>query len=143
MTSDLDGAVRSGPGWAGFDDALRALLVRGWRFQHVTDEEGHIGALVGTYGWPGCYDRLHVHSEDEAAAARVVMDTRPGTEEILWSYVGDATTAIRELLELPPPHQSNAPTRARRAPLGLWLPAGQPRFELASPWVGDTCPARP
>lgn len=61
------------------------------------------------------------------------MDNRPGIDEIVWSYQGDAVTTIRELLELPKLHEPNAPRLALRALLGLWLPGtGRSPFELPS-----------
>ena len=144
MTSDLDGAARRGPRWASFDDALRALVARGWRFQQLADAEGCVVVLVGTHGWPGYHDQLHVYGEDEATAARVVTDTRPGINEIVWSYQGDAITTIQELLELPPPHEPSTRWQARRAPLGLWLPAtDRPPLRLLPPGMADADPAGP
>lgn len=143
MTSDLDGAARRGPRWAGFDDALRALIALGWRFQQLVDDEGYVVVLVGTYGWPGYYDQLHVYGEDEATAARALTDTQPGADEIVWSYQGDAITAANELLKLPPPQESNTRWRAHRAPLGLWLPTGRPPIQLLPPWTAETDPAGP
>lgn len=112
-----------------FDDGLRELISRGWRFQHLTDA-GNVVTLIGSYGWPDYYDRLHVHGEDEAVAARALMDPRPGVDEVVWFYQGDAVTAVRKLLDLPKPHEPNAPRLARSAPLGLWLPGiGQASFD--------------
>lgn len=105
-----------------FDNGLRALIERGWCFQHLRDDAGHVVVLIGSYGWPDYYDRIHVHGEGEAIAARAVMDPRPGHDEIVWSYQGDAATTVQELLALPKPHEPGAPRLARRAPIGLWLP---------------------
>jgi hypothetical protein len=89
----------------GFDDGIWELIARGWRFQHLRDDSGHIVTVVGSYGWAEYYDRLHIFGETEAVAARAVMETRPGADEIVWSYQGDAVAAIKELLELPKPHE--------------------------------------
>lgn len=105
-----------------FDDGLRALIARGFCFQHLKDDAGNIVVLVGSYGWQDHYDRIHIYSQDEAAAARALIDTRPGADEVVWSYEGDAITSIQELLNLPKPHEPGAPRLVRRAPLGLWLP---------------------
>lgn len=34
---------------------------------------GHVVVLIGSYGWPEYYDRLHVHGEDEVIAARALV----------------------------------------------------------------------
>lgn len=104
----------------GFDEGIRELIARGWRFQHLKDDAGNVMVLIGSYAWAAYYDRLHVFGADEAVAARALMDSRPGADEVVWSYQGDAVTAIKELLELPKPHEPGAPRLARRAPLGLW-----------------------
>ncbi len=105
-----------------FDDGLRALIERGWRFQHLRNATGHVVVLIGSYGWPEYYDRLHVHGEGEAIAARALMDSRPGADEVVWCHQGDAVTTVHEVLTLPKPHEPGAPRLARRAPVGLWLP---------------------
>jgi len=46
--------------------------------------------LIGSYGWPEYYDRIHIHGEDKAIAARALMDARPGTDEVVWSHQGNA-----------------------------------------------------
>lgn len=139
MTSDLDRPVDRGSSGAGFDEAIRALLARGWRFQQLHDDDGNVVALVGSYGWPDYDDRLHVYGEDEAIAARVATVARSDADEIVWSYQGDATTAIQALLELPKPHDPNAPRHSHRAPLGLWLPATGPVVPGLPPaWTRST-----
>jgi hypothetical protein len=106
---------------ASFDEGLRALMKHGWCFQHLCDDAGNVVVLIGSYGWAGYYDRLHVHGQTEAMAARALMDPRPGIDEVVWQYQGDAVTAIQELLALPKPHEAGAPRLARRASVGWWL----------------------
>ncbi|HEU5470115.1 MAG TPA: hypothetical protein VFV67_05630 [Actinophytocola sp.] len=77
---------------------------------------------MGTFGWPDCYDRLHIWGEDEAVAARMVPGQRHGADDVVWAYEDDAVGAIRALLDLPPPDERGAPRLARRAPASLWLP---------------------
>lgn len=103
-----------------FDECLRALIACGWRFQHLCDDSGHVVVLIGSYGWPEYYDRLHVHGEGEAIAARALMDALPGPDEVVWSHQSDALTTVQELLALPKPHEPGAPRLARHAPVGLW-----------------------
>lgn len=104
------------------DRGLHALMARGFRFQHLTDEDGYVAVVIGSYGWPECYDRIHIHGEHEAAAARALLASRPGVDEVVWTYQGDAVSTMQALLEIPEPHEPGAPRLARRAPLGLWLP---------------------
>jgi hypothetical protein len=105
------------------DVGLRALLDRGFRFQTVRDDDGEVAVLVGSRGWTGCYDRVHIWGEDQAIAARVVPHQRSGADEVVWSYEDGAVPTIQALLELPDPDASDAPQLTKRPPAGLWLPS--------------------
>jgi hypothetical protein len=107
---------------ASVDEGLRELISRGFVFQHLRDADGDVAVIVGSFGWAEYYDRLHIHGETEAIAARALMDSRPGVDEVVWSRQGDAADVIQELLHLPKPHEPGAPRLSRRAPVGLWLP---------------------
>jgi hypothetical protein len=107
-----------------FFDLLRALVGRGYAFQHLRDQGGELIVIVGSYGWGTHCDRLHVWSEREAVAARELVDGRPWREGVVWSCEGSAADTTRALLELPPPGRPGAPNPARGAPSGLWLPPG-------------------
>lgn len=104
------------------EDGIAALAARGFWFQVVRDDDGEVSVIVGSYGWPECYDRLHIWGEDEAIAARLVPSGRPGADDVLWTYQADAEATITALLDLPAPGGQNAPRLAKRAPSGLWLP---------------------
>jgi hypothetical protein len=104
------------------DDGIQALVERGFWFQGVYEESGDLTVLVGSFGWPDCYDRLHIWSEREAIAARCVASGRHGADDVVWTFQDDALATIRALLELPGPDDSAAPRLARRAPDDLWLP---------------------
>jgi len=122
---------------------LRALVARGFLFQPVTDGRGHVSVLIGAYGWPGCDDRLYLHGENDAVAARAVPAARGGSDDVVWSYQGDALSTVHALVELPAPHEPGAPWLARRAPSGLWLPDGvRGSFELVTRTARSRC-ARP
>jgi hypothetical protein len=108
------------------DDGLRALAARGFWFQTVRDDDGEITVLVGSYGWPDCYDRVHIWGEDQAIAARLVPNQRGGTDDVVWSYEDRAVPTIQALLDLPDPDQPGAPHLAKQAPEGLWLPSFAP-----------------
>lgn len=107
-----------------FFDLLRALVGRGYVFQHLRDRDGELLVIVGSYGWGTHCDRLHVWAEREAAAARELVDRRPWREGVVWSYQGSAADTARALLELPPPGGPGALGLTRGAPSGLWLPPG-------------------
>jgi hypothetical protein len=109
------------------EQGIRELRGRGFVFQTVSDESGDLCVLVGTYGWPDCYDRLHIWAEDEAVAARMVPSPRHGTDDVVWSYEDGALGAIHALLDLPAPDRPGAPRLARRAQDGLWLPPSAAR----------------
>lgn len=103
------------------EEGLQALLDRGYRFLDLRDDDG-VYVIIGSYGWPDCYDRLHLWSEQEAIAARTVPSGRRGVDDVVWSYQDDAVATIVALLELPKPDEPGAPRLAKRAPTGLWLP---------------------
>ncbi|WP_410609483.1 hypothetical protein [Amycolatopsis sp. lyj-109] len=88
------------------DEGLHALIARGFRFQHIGDDRhGGPAVIVGTFGWPEFSDRIEIHGEHEASAAR----TRAGAaEEAVWSQGGDTLSVIAALLGLPPPHEPTA-----------------------------------
>lgn len=117
------------------DEGLRALMRRGFRFQHLKDVHGRVCVVVGSFGWPECYDRIQINDENDAIATRAVVDTAPSSDDVVWSYEGDALAAINALLEVPKPHERGAPRLTRRAPSGLWLPGAG--FGAASPPPGQ------
>ena len=82
------------------DEGLHALVARGFRFQHIAGPGGELAIIVGTYGWPGFSDRIEIHGEHEASAARTRADS---AEEAVWSREGDTVSVIAGLLELPAP----------------------------------------
>ena len=109
------------------DEGITLLCARGFWFQAVHGESGEVAVLVGSYGWPECYDRLHLWSEDQAIAARSVPSGRPGADDVLWTYQDGALPTIQALLDLPKPDEPGAPRLARRPPSGLWLPPSATR----------------
>ncbi|SFW78013.1 hypothetical protein [Amycolatopsis australiensis] len=88
---------------------LRSLVARGFRFQHIADRQGELTIIVGTYGWPGCCDRIEIHGEHEASAVRTSAET------VAWSQDGDTLSVIAALLELPPPAEPSFVDSAGRA----------------------------
>ncbi|MGW3961457.1 hypothetical protein ACWED2_16660 [Amycolatopsis sp. NPDC005003] len=88
------------------EQGLHALVARGFRFQYIGDRRGELAILVGTYGWPEFSDRIEIHGEHQASAAR----TRAGSaEEAVWRHRGDTLSVIAALLALPPPREPRAP----------------------------------
>lgn len=108
-------------------ESLAALVNRGFFFQALSDERGEIEVVVGSYGWHGYFDRIHVWGEDEAVAARERSDHRPFSGNVVWSYEGSAVDTALALLELPKPGEPGAPTLARASPSSLWLPLSSRR----------------
>jgi hypothetical protein len=99
------------------EEGLNALIARGFRFQHLTDESGYLSIIVGSFGWPEFCDSIQIHDEHEAAAARTTAGPDPGGERVVWSYRGDALSTITALLELPEPSASG-PVRTVPAQAG-------------------------
>ena len=83
------------------EEGLHALVARGFRFQHIGDGHGELAIIVGTHGWPGFSDRIEIHGEHQASAARTRADS---AEEVVWSQGGDTLSVISALLDLVPPH---------------------------------------
>ena len=101
---------------------LRALVERGFFFQHITDDDGEILVIVGSYGWHGFYDRIHIWGEAEAVAARERSDHRPFSGNVVWTVDGATADVARAVLELPAPGTRGAPIIAKCAPNALWFP---------------------
>jgi hypothetical protein len=108
-------------------EALLGLVKRGFHFQPVIDVDGELQVLVGSYGYHGFYDRIHIWSETEAVAARERSDHRPFSGNVVWEYRGSTPDTAAALLELPRPGEPGAPTIARRASCDLWLPLLSPK----------------
>ncbi|PKW17858.1 hydroxymethylbilane synthase [Saccharopolyspora spinosa] len=70
------------------DDGLRALITRGFRFQHVKDDRGDVAVIVGSYAW-GEFD---VHDVVISCDSRQLTDLPPG------SKIG--TSAVRRRAQL-------------------------------------------
>ncbi|MEV6823899.1 hypothetical protein [Amycolatopsis sp. NPDC051102] len=85
------------------EEGLRTLVARGFRFQHIADDDGELTIIVGTYGWPRFCDRIEIHGELEASAARTRVEA---AEEAVWGLHGDAVSVIAALLALPVPEVS-------------------------------------
>lgn len=98
---------------------LEALVERGYFFQPVYDHAGEILVLVGSKGYLGFYDHIHIWDEHEAIAAR------ENGKDIVWSYEGTTVDTALALLHLPGPDQPGAPRLARPKPTGLWLPKSE------------------
>jgi hypothetical protein len=109
-------------------ESLRMLVDRGFFFQALRDDEGEIEVVVGSFGWHGYFDRIHVWGEHEACAAREKGARHPAIGNVVWSHEGIAVDTALALLELPAPGEPGAPTVARTAPSGLWLPPGAARL---------------
>jgi hypothetical protein len=88
----------------------------------VKNQHGHLSVIVGSYGWPDFWDRIQIHDEHTASAARLTTGANTGIEGVVWSYDGDTLSTIHALLELPAPREPKAPRRSYRAPSSLWLP---------------------
>lgn len=101
---------------------LRTLVERGFYFQHITDDRGELAVIVGSFGWHGYCDRIHIWSESEAVAARERGYHRPFSGNVVWSMDGTAADVAQAILELPKPGARGAPTIARCAPNTLWFP---------------------
>jgi hypothetical protein len=85
------------------EEGLRTLVARGFRFQHIAGHDGELTIIVGTYGWPQFCDRIEIHGEFEASAARTRVEA---AEEAVWRQRGDAVSVIAALLALPVPEVS-------------------------------------
>jgi hypothetical protein len=96
--SESDDVIRTDPELA----RLAALRVMGWSFQPLSDEHGLLAGIVGWRRAGDVTDTLSIFDRTDCRAVRVVA---PG--EIVWSYTGDLTACIDELLG----HSDTRPAR--------------------------------
>jgi hypothetical protein len=119
------------------DDALRALVDRGFRYLrapgHGTGDTQVDFTLLYVLGWEAPYiDALHVRAEDDATAIRVRSDETNldlfALGNTVWAHEGGFIETVAALLALPPPDTRGAPTLLRRPPSRLIAPGdGTPR----------------
>jgi hypothetical protein len=113
------------------DDALRALVDRGFRYLRApgygTSAAQVDFTLLYVLGWEAPYlDAVHVRAEEDATAIRVRSDG-PDLDlfalgNTVWAHEGGFVEAVAALLALPPPDARGAPTLLRRPPSRLVAP---------------------
>jgi len=117
------------------DDALRALVSRGFRYVRAPGYEnerfGVDFTLLYIFAWREAFiDAVHVRAEDDATAVRARSDGGSpapfGVDNLVWAAEGSLIETVVELLALPEPGGRGAPTLLRRAPSRLWAPSDGP-----------------
>lgn len=119
------------------DDALRALVDRGFRYLRApgygTGDVRVDFTLLYVLGWEAPYiDAVHVRAEDDVTAIRVRSDSANldlfALGNTVWAHEGDFVETVAALLTLPAPNAKGAPTLLRRPPSRLVAPGdGTPR----------------
>jgi hypothetical protein len=86
----------------GFDDQLRALAARGFRFLHPRDAHGELTAVVGVRPHGHVIDVVFLYAETEARAVRMGGDTRDifRPARTLWERTGTAAAVLGAMLAL-------------------------------------------
>lgn len=96
------------------------LMELDWKFISHEDTDGRPTHLDGFLCWPDgvTTDALSVHSETNAFGVRTL-----GTAgDIVWKRTGGLSEVIDGLLELPAPHEPNAPRLVIGNGSPLWTP---------------------
>lgn len=98
---------------------LQTLMDLDWRFIHHEDPDGKPLHLDGFLCWPDgvTTDALSVHSETNAFGVRTI-----GESDIVWQLIGTLPDVIEGLLQLPAPHEPNAPHLVIANGSPLWTP---------------------
>ena len=103
-------------------DALRAYpelaylgVIRdaGWRFRHLTDDDGQLYGLVVARHWPGHTDALWIYGRTDTHAVRLLADAPGARGGLVWERTGTLADTAAALLELPAPGQPGAPALIR------------------------------
>jgi hypothetical protein len=111
------------------DDALRALVARGFRYVRApgykTDDVDVDFTLLYVFAWKAAFiDAVHVRAEDDVKAVRARSDGASldlfALENIVWAAEGSLIETVVDLLAVPEPGSRGAPARLRRAPSRLW-----------------------
>lgn len=113
------------------EDQLRALVERGFRFVHPTDDDGEIAAVVGVRVHSGVVDVVRLHGENDVHATRMPGDEADilAPRTVLWQRTGFVGDVLDAVLTLPDDH---AVPRRRGENSGCWVPV-RPG---AAKWVG-------
>lgn len=110
-------------GYAAGIAAIARATDAGFRFLHVRDANGEVIGIHAERRRSGAVDTFDVTDVDEAHATRYRVDDfgRTGGDPI-WQTSGTVPEVINDLLALPPHGTAGAPSLARRARSGMWLP---------------------
>jgi hypothetical protein len=99
---------------------LATIREAGWIFRPIQDDGGELEGIAGSYSRQQYTDALLIFDRTNVSAARVLDDAYGGG--CVWSKEGsDLQEVVRELLGLPEPDESGAPTLVKRSSL-LWTP---------------------
>ncbi|MBC6447356.1 hypothetical protein [Actinokineospora xionganensis] len=100
---------------------LVTIRSSGWVFRGLYDESGELVGIVGSYSRRQYTDALFIFDRHNVSAARVLDDSYGGG--CVWAKEGtDLQEVVRDLLGLPEPGESGAPSLVKRSSL-LWTPA--------------------
>jgi len=92
-----------------------------WFFQPVLTN-GQLTLVAGARVWRGGWsDAITIRDETDAKGFR--CDPAGG---VVWNREGSLTEVLDGLLELPAPHQPNAPRLVKAQAPNLWLPRRRP-----------------
>ena len=107
---------------AAYPQLVRLIELRdsaGWFFQPV-HLDGKLDLLAGARMWPdGWSEAIAIRDLGDAKAIRC----DPAGGEV-WKHEGGLVEVIDGLVDLPAPHEPNAPRLVKASAPELWLPAG-------------------
>ena len=108
MITEAD-AIRAYPELA----YLGVIRDAGWRFRHLTDDDGTLYGLVGARHWPGHTDALWIYGRTDTHAVRLLTDAPGARGGLVWERSGALANTAAALLELPAPGHPGAPALIR------------------------------
>jgi hypothetical protein len=99
---------------------LVTIREAGWTFRPMHDDQGRLIGISGSWSRRQYTDAIFVFDRTHVAAARVLADEYGGG--CVWMRDGtDIQEVVTDLLALPEPGASGAPTLVKRSSL-LWTP---------------------
>lgn len=105
---------------AGFEEQLRQLVERGFKFVHPTDADGELAEVVGVRVHDDVVDVVKLRGEHDVLAMRLPADEVDvlSPRQVLWQSTGYVARVLGEVLALPERNVDDEAEPAR----GCWVP---------------------
>lgn len=118
---------------AGFEEQLRQLVERGFKFVHPTDADGELAEVVGVRVHDDVVDVVKLRGEHDVLAMRLPADEVDvlSPRQVLWQSTGYVARVLGEVLALP---ERNVDDDEAEPARGCWVPVapGESKWITAS-----------